>query len=107
MLALVGFLFGQLLGAFGLRPPPRTLGQKIKISGAVCLVVAVVAALLLLSFGEMLAGSRLDAVFWSMLVVAWPFLFSCWGLWVSDRIAVVEELFGFRDPPPTSQEGGG
>lgn len=107
LLALVGFLLGQLLGASGLRPPPRTLGQKIKITGAVGLAVAFVATVLLLSFGDLLNASKLDAVFWSLLLVTFPFFFSCWGLWVSDRIAVVEELFGFRDPPPSPAEDGG
>ncbi|MEE4172732.1 MAG: hypothetical protein V2I57_00590 [Xanthomonadales bacterium] len=107
LLALLGFLLGQLLGAFGLRPPPRTLGQKIKMTGIVSLSVAFAATVLLLSFGELLHAGKLDAVFWSLLLVAFPFLFSCWGLWVSDRIAVIEELFGFRDPPPSPPEGGG
>lgn len=100
LLALVGSLLGAALGAMGLRPRPRTLGQKIKWLGAISLVIAVLATGLLLSFGDMLHASALGAAFWAICIVAVPFLLSCWGLWVSDRIRVVEELFGFRDPAP-------
>jgi len=107
LLALAGFLLSMLLGALGFHFRRRTFGQKIKILAWVSLGFAAALTGLLLSFGEHLTDGPVAAMAWGPMVVMIPFVLSGWGLWVSDRIAVIEELFGFRDPPPATPDHGG
>ncbi len=90
LLALLGFLLGQLLNAFGVRPSPGTPGRKIRVAGVISLLTAGAAIVLLLSFGEALKDGPFAVAFFGLSIAAVPFLLSCWGLWISDRIRAIE-----------------
>jgi hypothetical protein len=96
-LALVGFLLSLLLGAFGIGFRPRSLGEKIKIAAMASAGVTVVAMVLGLSFGEKLTSSPGEVVGFGIAVGLLPFIPTCWGLFFSHVVAILERMFGLGD----------